>query len=552
MKKTNLSALILLLPVIAFNSASAQCICTAGELTGLNVNKDGECSSDPNTGYQNHVNIEILRAQLKTGTIQWSFLPDNGSGTWTSLPGGWTGTENLDHLFFTVAENGSYRCIFTETTTSCRDTVVAYISVAPQPNIHVTTDSSTCDGMWFSVHDNNNPSGTGNSYCWQFDGTNCQSGNSSFLFATAGCTMGNNHVNIIVSNFAGCSDEAHLTGICNPDLLDVFIELSGSEYLCRGEKSSVLSVKRHSAISFPANWQYQWRRNGSAIPGATSADYIPANSGVFTCKVISGSGCQKITNPISITFFPLVVAEITAASNEICTGDSVLLQVSSGNAIQFEWYRNGISTGVTGSEFFAKRQGNYKVLATSIEGCTKYSNVLHPIVFTATIQANGNQNLCNGDSVMLTASCNGNAGSFQWFRYNNPISGASGSSLFAKKAGRYRVVAVSSDNCTDTSNSIYITSICRESSTLSETSFSIQPNPAGNYIDLIFSDNMDSHSGNLTITNSMGQIVFQTNLMISSPGSVRITLPQSLKSGYYFVLVRQDGKTNCRKLLINE
>lgn len=550
MKTVRYSILFAILLLIVNNSSHAQCSCTAGELTGISVNKDGECSSDLYTGYQNHVTIQLQRAQIKTGTIQWSFLPDNGTGSWTSLPGGWTGIENLDHPSFSTSENGTYRCIFIETATNCRDTGIAYISVAPQPNIYVTNDSTTCEGIWFSVHDNNNPTGSGNSNCWQFDGTNCQSDDPSFLFTTAGCTMGNNHVNIIVSNWAGCFDEVHLSAICNSDLLDIFTELSGSETLCRGDKSSVLSVKRHSAISFPVTWQFQWQRNGMAISGATSPDFTPTKSGAYTCKVVSTSGCQKTTNPISITFFPPVIAQISTPVPEICTGDSILLQVYTGNAVQYEWYRNGISLGVSGTDYYARKPGNYKVLATSIEGCTKYSNVIHPYVFTATIQASGNQNLCNGDSVMLTASYNSNAASFQWLKYNSPISGASASSFYAKKTGRYRVVAISDNNCKDTSNSIYISNSCREKISESEFSFSIQPNPASSFIEIISPSVVENTDGILMITNSLGQELFNTKINLSPSGIERISIPQRIECGNYFVILMVNDHRYFRKLFI--
>lgn len=550
MKKIHVIALFAIILVIPVSFASAQCTCAAGELTGLNVNKDGECSSDLYTGYQNHITIEILRAQLKTGTIQWSFLPENSAGNWIALPAGWSGTENIDHPSLSIAENGSYRCIFTESTTNCRDTSIVAINVAPQPNIYVTNDSSTCEGIWFSVHDNNNPTGDGNNYCWQFDGMNCQSSNPAFLFPTPGCSMGYSDVNIIVSNSAACFDEAHLTGICNPELLDVYNDLNGSDILCRGVKTSLLSVKRYSAISSPSTWQYQWRRNGKAINGATAVDYTPTVGGVYTCKVVSGTGCQKVTNPITISFFPAVNVQISAVTTEICNRDSALLQVNPGNAIQYEWYRNGISTGATGTDYYAKKQGNYRVLATSIEGCTKFSNVIHPYVFTTTIQASGNQNLCNGNSIMIEATYNSDAVSFQWLRYSNPVSGATGSQFFATKSGRYRVVAVSTENCTDTSNSIYLTSNCREPA--SDGTFSIQPNPASTYIELTFPDTMKNAFGALMITNTLGQVVLYKNISISSSHTERITFTQRIENGSYFVVVTSNEKNYRKKLLISE
>ncbi len=552
MKKAFYTTILALTILITFHSASAQCNCTAVELTGLNLNKDSECSSDIYSGYQNHVSIEILRNNLKTGTFQWSYLPENSTGNWIAIPAGWTGTENIDHPFFSTADNGSYRCIFTETATNCRDTSIVVITIAPQPNIYITDDSTTCEGIWFSVHDNNNVSGAGNTNCWQFDGTNCQSNNSSFLFTTAGCTMGNSTVSIIVSNYAGCFDESHVSAICNQDLLDVFIDLSGSDVLCKGDKSSLLQVKRYAAISLPGTWQFQWHRNGKVIYGATSPDYTPTLPGTYSCNVVSGSGCQKTTNPIVISFLPTVSAQITANSSEICNGDSILLQVAPGNGIQFEWYRNGISTGVTNPEYYAKKQGNYKVLVTSLEGCTKFSNVIHPVVFTATIHAIGNQELCTGDSVLLEASTTGNGSMLQWYRYNKPIIGATSQQFTATRQGRYWVVAVSAINCTDTSNSINLTCNSRLSAHIPDELFIIHPNPASTYLDLTFSENTGNTVANILIINILGQTMLNTTVNVSASGMERITLPQGTVSGTYLLILNSNNKSYTRKFMVTE
>ena len=555
MKKPIFPILSLLFLIIQSNYIKAQSSCSAGELIALNVNQDSYCSSDNYSGFQNHVSIEISRANQQTGTIQWSFLPENGNGNWVALPAAWTGNEIIENAAFFTGDNGIYRCIFTENGTTCSDTLLTTITVFPQPNIYVTNDSTTCEGMWFSVHDNNNPSGNGNSNCWQFDGVNCASSASSFLFDKPGCMMANGTLLLIVSNFAGCFDEVHITGLCNSDLADVFTGLTGPDVFCRGVNPTVLSVERHSAIPIPTNWQYQWYRNGKAITGENSQTYIPVRSGVYSCDVTTASGCLKSTNPISITVFPAAKVQTSIPQPaEICQGDSILLQVTSGDGITYEWYRNGISTGYMGLQYYATQQGNYKVLATAINGCTGFSTVMHPYVFKATSSTTGNLNICKGESVLLTASSNGIPLSYQWYKNMQPITGATCSQFLAETKGNYRVVITSTANCPDTSKRIVITSNCREGdlSDIANTAFIVSPNPADDYLQIFFSGDENELQGNgqLLLLNTSGQIILNTKLDIMSGTVAKINLPENMKDGIYLLTLTINGQHYYQKVLI--
>lgn len=555
MKKPIFPILSLLFLIIQSNYTDAQSSCSAGELIALNVNQDGYCSSDNYSGFQNHVSIEISRANQQTGTIQWSFLPDNGNGNWIALSAAWTGNETIENAAFFTSDNGVYRCIFTENGTTCSDTLLTTITVFPQPNIYVTNDSTTCEGMWFSVHDNNNPSGNGNYNCWQFDGVNCASSASSYLFDKPGCMMANGTLLLIVSNFAGCFDEVHITGLCNSDLADVYTGLTGTDVFCKGVNPTVLSVERHSAIPIPTNWQYQWYRNGKAITGENSQTFIPVRSGIYSCDVTTASGCLKSTNPISITVFPAVKVQTSIPQPaEICKGDSILLQVTSGDGIEYEWYRNGISTGYTGLQYYATQQGNYKVLATAVNGCTGFSSAMHLNVFKATSSTTGNLNICKGESVLLTAGCNGIPVAFQWYRNNQLIAGGNSSQLLAETKGNYRVVITSTANCTDTSKKIVVTSNCREGDfpTIANNAFTVSPNPADDYIQLFFSGDVNELQGigQLQLLSTSGKIIWITHLNIPSGTGEKINLPENIANGLYILTFTINGQRFNQKVVI--
>ncbi|MCW3160326.1 T9SS type B sorting domain-containing protein [Chryseobacterium oryctis] len=59
---------------------------------------------------------------------------------------------------------------------------------------------------------------------------------------------------------------------------------------------------------------YQWYRNGSIIPGATSASYIPTQSGYYTCSVTMGSCAPLITEQFKV----LNCMKQSTAAYDIC------------------------------------------------------------------------------------------------------------------------------------------------------------------------------------------------------------------------------------------
>ena len=96
-------------------------------------------------------------------------------------------------------------------------------------------------------------------------------------------------------------------------------------------------------------FSYQWRKNGTDIPGANSRvlkfeNISSADAGNY--DVVMAGNCDTLTsNSASITVNPLQ-ANITSISSDVstCIGDSVSLEITtSGSAATTQWYFNGDS-----------------------------------------------------------------------------------------------------------------------------------------------------------------------------------------------------------------
>ncbi|MBK9638054.1 MAG: hypothetical protein IPO63_09650 [Bacteroidetes bacterium] len=341
-----------------------------------------------------------------------------------------------------------------------------------------------------------------------------------------------------------CFDERRLSGICNNDFLDVTQVINGDPGFCIGSTTTFLTIERYALLNIPANWQFQWKRNGLNIWGANSVSYYPKKSGIYTCVVTNAIGCTKETNAIEITVYPVADIQIqSVAGTEICNGDSISLQAISTNSTDFIWYRNGISTGFMGNEFFAKQAGRYKALAsTQYGGCEKFSNRITTTVFTSTATAVGSTNICKDDSVLLQATSNGQPIQYQWIRYSQVIPGANTDQLFASKKGRYRVVITSSENCVDTSNGILVTSNCRiaDFTNTNGDDVSIYPNPtSGNFeiqIEGIY--RKTDEIAFLQYTDPIGKILHTTTIQFDDSGIAMCNAPTSLSKGMYILLIQ--------------
>jgi hypothetical protein len=134
------------------------------------------------------------------------------------------------------------------------------------------------------------------------------------------------------------------------------------------------------------NVTYQWRRNGIAIPGATSGTYAIATASLSdhhaTFDVVISGICGTVTStPASLTVHPLTAIRIQPENKEICENLPVTLTVEAvGTQLTYQWYKNKVAEenlikGATSAAYTLKQvkladAGNYVVLAKGLCGET--------------------------------------------------------------------------------------------------------------------------------------------------------------------------------------
>jgi hypothetical protein len=170
----------------------------------------------------------------------------------------------------------------------------------------------------------------------------------------------------ITSGCTATSDSTHVT-----TLPSAVISTNGSTTFCSGG-NVVLSAPVAS------NRNYQWKKGGTNISGATSQSYIATTGGNYKVTVTNTlTGCSRPSGSATVvTVNALPSTTITPqGSTTFCAGDSVQLNGNTGTGLTYKWKKgSNYISGATLSHYTATAEGNYRVQVTNSNGCSKLSS----------------------------------------------------------------------------------------------------------------------------------------------------------------------------------
>jgi len=321
------------------------------------------------------------------------------------------------------------------------DSIVSGCSI-PFMTITPSGDTTFCakDSVVLSVD-------TGYSYQW-YDSGSVISGATNATYAA----YNTGFYSVIVTASGGCIDTVAGINVTALPLPANVITASGSTSFCLYD-----SVTLNADTG--TGYAYQWYKAGVLIGGATDVSYTAHLSADYTVAITDPAGCRDTSAPLLISVYSLPPAKITVTGGTtFCAGDSVILKVSSGVGITYQWFDSTTAiTGATSSSYIVKSSGDY-VAVVAHGGCTDTSiktNILANSLPSNSLSASGDTTFCIGDSVTLTADT-GTGYAFQWYNGTTMLAGATSISYTATVSGNYNVV-VSALGCTDTSRSVIVT-----------------------------------------------------------------------------------------------
>ncbi|GAA0894329.1 hypothetical protein GCM10009122_40100 [Fulvivirga kasyanovii] len=225
-------------------------------------------------------------------------------------------------------------------------------------------------------------------------------------------------------------------------LPDFGASASGATNVCQGSTVALSTQNR-------AGYTYQWQRNGTDIPSATSFNYTATQSGTYRVVVDdSGSSCQVTTNEIAVNIYTTPTVDFTT-SGTICSGQtSVLTNTSTVDptaTVNYAWnFGDGQTATVPNPTHTYAAAGNYTVqLAVSYAGVTgcngsksKGISVKAPIV---PIIESAETSICPGGELEL--SITGSFGAIEWTTMETT------NAITISQPGTYGVTVLDANSC---------------------------------------------------------------------------------------------------------
>ena len=411
-----------------------------------------------------------------TGTAplryQWK---KNGVDVTTGV-GGTTSTYNTpatvdadNNDMFTVVVSNSAG---TDTSSTARLSVAAVvvapvITTQPAAQMVIAGQSAT-----FSV----TATGTSPGYQWKKNGTDIPGATSSTYTTPATSNADNAAVfRVVVSNSAGTVTSSSAALTVTPTAVAPAITTQPAPQAVTVGQTATFSV---TATGTSPN--YQWRKNGTNIPGATASSYttpvtaIGDNAAVFTVEVSNSAGGVTSSNA-TLTVTPVVEAPTITTqlvAKTVTAGEFTTFSVTATGTgpLTYQWRKNGVNIpGATSSSYTipttssADNNAVFTVVVSNSAGTVTSSSATLTVVVAPTISTQPTAQTVNaGQTATFSVTATGTAPLYQWRKNGIDISGATSSSYTtpatssADNAAEY-TVTVSNSAGTVTSSTATLT-----------------------------------------------------------------------------------------------
>lgn len=187
----------------------------------------------------------------------------------------------------------------------------------------------------------------------------------------------------------------------------------------------------YSLVASGASPAYQWRKDGTIIPGATVSlltlsNVTSSQAGSYDCVVSSSCGSPQTSVPVTLAIDPATTITTQPSAANVCEGSPVNLTiVAAGSALQYQWKKGGADIpGATRSTlgFPMVTQGDAGSYTCVVSGTCGTPITSSPAAVTVssvptfTVQPK-DVTQCDGTAATLSATLSNASGlSFEWLK----------------------------------------------------------------------------------------------------------------------------------------
>lgn len=408
-----------------------------------------------------------------------------------------------------------------------------YVSVLPQPTVSIASLGSTefCLGGQVTIVAN---SDSAISYQWQLNNSVIQDAiDDSLVVSESG------DYSLIATGTNGCSSVSNIISIVVDSLPNVQVTPSDTASFCEGD-SVLLSTTQD------AQYHYQWKFNGTNIPGATNPYYWVSENGNYKVKVTTSQGCSKTSNSVPAIKNQLPTIQATANNMNVCKGDSVILIATGG---QFYLWQ---PTNFTGDSLniSLNEATTFYVTGTDINGCVSYDTITVDVLPLPIVYLGNDTVICHTASLILDAGSGFT--SYLWSNGETSETILIENAIEVDSSEIFWVQVIDSDGC-KASDSIKVSAVvCTEAgSQNSMPEVRIYPNPNQGSFLLAISDSM-SENIKADLLNMLGQVVLPI-YNDSSASHLRLEINAgSIPPALYYLQIQIGQKSMVEKIMIEK
>ncbi|MFN8285295.1 MAG: T9SS type A sorting domain-containing protein [Chitinophagales bacterium] len=362
----------------------------------------------------------------------------------------------------------------------------------PNTNITYTGSANLCPGSSLQLN-----AAAGLNYAWSSGET------------TQTITVGNagNYIVTVTDATTNCSASSNAVTVNVYTAPDASINSTATQ----------ICPFSYATLSGASGLSYNWSNNQH-----TSS--IVAQPGAYSLTVTDGHNCSASSSYV-LNSLPMPDTLISASGpTTICSGESVTL--TAGTGLTYHWNNNFASQSIT-----VNASGSYKVTVT--DGATNCSAVSQTVAVTVNAAPQVTYDLpqttiCNTSAVIQLNAGLPAGGNL----YVNGVNATQiDPSQYANSNVVVTYIVTDANGCEGYKQDSVFIAVCTDvQETPSESSISVYPNPASNFL-VVYDAN--GTISDLRIVDMLGQTVLQEN--VTGQNHVKLNISQ-LASGNYFVV----------------